>query len=218
MHDLSKLAAHTCVQMRLVLSCCHRIVCLLILRACYISSVKPGSEVICEVRVRKQMRSKQTKGQTLTRVESAFGIIPNVSKYQYECEGLNMQANLTGLNFLVDKCLQQAGLLQRFQSTLVVAEHNNDKLTPITLSAITAAGKLGGEVSCLVAGTNCTKVGNTLDSTPSMLYGTLLSCIHYLQTRLENLERSYAANALVLSGCGGNQPNTGCEEGSGGSA
>lgn len=74
----------------------------------------------------------------------------------------------------MDKCLQQAGLLQRFQSTLVVAEHNNDKLTPITLSAITAASKLGGEVSCLVAGTNCTKVGNTLDSTPSMLYGTLL--------------------------------------------
>lgn len=80
-----------------------------------------------------------------------------------------MQANISGLSFFVDKCLQQAGLLQRFQSTLVVAEHNNDKLTPITLSAITAAGKLGGEVSCLVAGTNCTKVGNTLDSTPSML-------------------------------------------------
>uniref|UniRef100_A0A8C5AI44 Electron transfer flavoprotein subunit alpha n=1 Tax=Gadus morhua TaxID=8049 RepID=A0A8C5AI44_GADMO len=51
-----------------------------------------------------------------------------------------------------------AGFLQRFQSTLVVAEHNNDKLTPITLSAITAANKLGGEVSCLVAGTDCAKV------------------------------------------------------------
>ncbi|XP_012726940.2 electron transfer flavoprotein subunit alpha, mitochondrial [Fundulus heteroclitus] len=50
------------------------------------------------------------------------------------------------------------GLIQRFQSTLVVAEHNNDKLTPITLNAITAAGKLGGDVSCLVAGTNCAKV------------------------------------------------------------
>ncbi|KAA8590104.1 hypothetical protein FQN60_014038, partial [Etheostoma spectabile] len=49
-------------------------------------------------------------------------------------------------------------VLQRFQSTLVVVEHNNDKLTPITLNAITAAGKLGGEVSCLVAGTNCAKV------------------------------------------------------------
>lgn len=52
----------------------------------------------------------------------------------------------------------QSGLIQRFQSTLVVAEHNNDTLTPITLSAVTAASKLGGDVSCLVAGTNCAKV------------------------------------------------------------
>uniref|UniRef100_A0A8C6NMC5 Electron transfer flavoprotein subunit alpha n=1 Tax=Nothobranchius furzeri TaxID=105023 RepID=A0A8C6NMC5_NOTFU len=50
------------------------------------------------------------------------------------------------------------GFVQRFQSTLVVAEHNNDKLTPITLNTITAASKLGGDVSCLVAGTNCAKV------------------------------------------------------------
>ncbi|KAJ0029768.1 hypothetical protein NQD34_004765 [Periophthalmus magnuspinnatus] len=53
-------------------------------------------------------------------------------------------------------------LIQRFQSTLVVAEHNNEKLTPITLNAITAAGKLGGEVSCLVAGTDCAKVAEEL--------------------------------------------------------
>ncbi|XP_070291122.1 uncharacterized protein [Salvelinus sp. IW2-2015] len=52
---------------------------------------------------------------------------------------------------------QLSGLFQRFQSTLVVAKHNNDKLTPITLSAITAAKKLGGDVSCLVAGTDCAK-------------------------------------------------------------
>ncbi|MBN3314131.1 ETFA protein, partial [Atractosteus spatula] len=57
---------------------------------------------------------------------------------------------------------QVASLLQRFQSTLVVAEHNNEKLTPITLNAITAASKLGGEVSCLVAGASCTKVAEEL--------------------------------------------------------
>ncbi|XP_048828458.1 electron transfer flavoprotein subunit alpha, mitochondrial [Brienomyrus brachyistius] len=55
-----------------------------------------------------------------------------------------------------------SGLIRRFQSTLVVAEHNNDKLTPITLNAITAAKKLGGEVTCLVAGTNCAKVAEEL--------------------------------------------------------
>ncbi|KAK3558376.1 hypothetical protein QTP86_017979 [Hemibagrus guttatus] len=55
-----------------------------------------------------------------------------------------------------------SGLIRRFQSTLVVAEHNNDTLTPSTLSAITAASRLGAEVSCLVAGTNCTKVAEQL--------------------------------------------------------
>ena len=39
----------------------------------------------------------------------------------------------------------------------MIAEHNNEKLTPITLNTITAAGKLG-DVTCLVAGTNCSKV------------------------------------------------------------
>ncbi|KAG8506489.1 Electron transfer flavoprotein subunit alpha, mitochondrial, partial [Galemys pyrenaicus] len=48
--------------------------------------------------------------------------------------------------------------LLRFQSTLVIAEHANDTLAPITLNTITAAKRLGGEVSCLVAGTKCDKV------------------------------------------------------------
>ncbi|KFB41303.1 AGAP004031-PA-like protein [Anopheles sinensis] len=42
------------------------------------------------------------------------------------------------------------------QSTLVVAEHNNETLNPITANAVTAAKKLGGDVTVLVAGT---KVG-----------------------------------------------------------
>uniref|UniRef100_A0A8C5SV57 Electron transfer flavoprotein subunit alpha n=1 Tax=Laticauda laticaudata TaxID=8630 RepID=A0A8C5SV57_LATLA len=52
--------------------------------------------------------------------------------------------------------------LHRFQSTLVIAEHANEALTPITLNTITAAKRLGGEVSCLVAGTNCEKVAQEL--------------------------------------------------------
>lgn len=47
---------------------------------------------------------------------------------------------------------------RRLQSTLVVAEHDNSTLTPVTLSAITAAKQLGGEVSCLVAGSKCASV------------------------------------------------------------
>ncbi|XP_044306542.1 electron transfer flavoprotein subunit alpha, mitochondrial isoform X2 [Varanus komodoensis] len=53
-------------------------------------------------------------------------------------------------------------LLHRFQSTLVIAEHANEALTPITLNTITAAKRLGGDVSCLVAGTSCEKVAQEL--------------------------------------------------------
>lgn len=45
--------------------------------------------------------------------------------------------------------------LHRFQSTLVIAEHNNNTLTPITRNAITAAKAIGGDVSVLVAGKKC---------------------------------------------------------------
>jgi electron transfer flavoprotein alpha subunit len=43
----------------------------------------------------------------------------------------------------------------RFNSTLVIAEHNNETLTPITQNAVTAASKIGGDVTVLVAGTSC---------------------------------------------------------------
>ncbi|XP_064618541.1 electron transfer flavoprotein subunit alpha, mitochondrial-like [Lineus longissimus] len=49
-------------------------------------------------------------------------------------------------------------LSQRFKSTLVIAEHNNESLTPITLNAVSAATELGGDVSCLVIGSQCSKV------------------------------------------------------------
>merc|ERR1712002_629426 len=51
---------------------------------------------------------------------------------------------------------------RRLQSTLVIAEHDNNQLTPITLNAITAAKQLGGEVSCLVAGSQCANVVSEL--------------------------------------------------------
>ncbi|XP_015279052.1 PREDICTED: electron transfer flavoprotein subunit alpha, mitochondrial [Gekko japonicus] len=56
----------------------------------------------------------------------------------------------------------------RLQSTLVIAEHTNETLTPITLNAVTAAKKVGGEVSCLVAGTNCEKVAQDLSKVPGV--------------------------------------------------
>ncbi|XP_039759741.1 electron transfer flavoprotein subunit alpha, mitochondrial [Pararge aegeria] len=45
--------------------------------------------------------------------------------------------------------------LRRLQSTLIIAEHNNEALTPVTQNTLSAAKKIGGEVSVLVAGTKC---------------------------------------------------------------
>ncbi|XP_013397782.1 electron transfer flavoprotein subunit alpha, mitochondrial [Lingula anatina] len=56
------------------------------------------------------------------------------------------------------KLHQLGSLLRRFQSTLVVAEHDNESLYPITLNAVSAAKQIGEDVSCLVAGTQCAKV------------------------------------------------------------
>jgi len=48
--------------------------------------------------------------------------------------------------------------LSRNASTLILAEHNNAELNPVTLNAVTAAKAVGGEVTCLVAGTACDAV------------------------------------------------------------
>jgi len=48
--------------------------------------------------------------------------------------------------------------IARNNSTLVIAEHNNEKLVPVTLNTITAAKKIGSNVTCLVAGTKTSSV------------------------------------------------------------
>ena len=42
-------------------------------------------------------------------------------------------------------------------SVLLIAEHDNSKLKPFTLNAITAASKIDSDVHVLVAGANCEK-------------------------------------------------------------
>ncbi|XP_042894980.1 electron transfer flavoprotein subunit alpha, mitochondrial isoform X2 [Parasteatoda tepidariorum] len=49
-------------------------------------------------------------------------------------------------------------ILRRFKSTLVIAEHNDGKVIPITFNAITAAKQLGNEVTVLVAGAQTSSV------------------------------------------------------------
>jgi len=48
--------------------------------------------------------------------------------------------------------------ISRHGSTLVLAEHDNATLNPATLNAITAAKAVGGDITCLVAGTSCDAV------------------------------------------------------------
>lgn len=45
--------------------------------------------------------------------------------------------------------------LSRLQSTLVFIEHDGKNLLPVSRHALTAAKKLGGEVSCIVVGPQC---------------------------------------------------------------
>ncbi|KAF0312567.1 Electron transfer flavoprotein subunit alpha, mitochondrial [Amphibalanus amphitrite] len=58
--------------------------------------------------------------------------------------------------------LIQTGVLRRFQSTLVVAEHADSKLNAATLSAVTAAKQVGHEITCIVAGADCKQVAAEL--------------------------------------------------------
>lgn len=53
-------------------------------------------------------------------------------------------------------------VLRRFKSTLVIAEHHDEKLAPVTLNTITAAKQLGSEVTCLVAGSKVSNVASEL--------------------------------------------------------
>ena len=51
-------------------------------------------------------------------------------------------------------------IIKRFKNTLVIVEHDNQKITPVTLNAITAATKIpkNEKLTCLVMGTGCNKV------------------------------------------------------------
>jgi electron transfer flavoprotein alpha subunit len=61
--------------------------------------------------------------------------------------------NLTKVNRL-------SSVFNRLKSTLVIVEHDNQSITPITLNAITAATKIAKNesITCLVVGTGCNKV------------------------------------------------------------
>ncbi|CAJ0963864.1 unnamed protein product, partial [Mesorhabditis belari] len=61
---------------------------------------------------------------------------------------------------LFSKNLSSAVLASRHGSTLVIAEHDGSKLSPITLNAVTAASQLGGDVTVLVASSNAKAIAD----------------------------------------------------------
>lgn len=59
----------------------------------------------------------------------------------------------------------QVSSLSRFQSSLVIAEHNNGIVATITQATLTAAKQIGGEVTILIAGTKCGPAAEALCKT-----------------------------------------------------
>eukprot|EP00611_Tribonema_gayanum_P013595 TRINITY_DN245_c0_g1_i1.p2 TRINITY_DN245_c0_g1~~TRINITY_DN245_c0_g1_i1.p2 ORF type:complete len:342 (-),score=117.23 TRINITY_DN245_c0_g1_i1:857-1882(-) len=83
----------------------------------------------------------------------------------------------------------------RLASTLVVAEHNNKALSPGTLSAVTAAGKIGGEVHLLVLGSGSAPVAEAASKVAGVakvLHGDHPAYAHFLA---ENTSRGVRASA-----------------------
>jgi electron transfer flavoprotein alpha subunit len=56
----------------------------------------------------------------------------------------------------------------RLASTLVLAEHNEQKLNPLTLNAVTAAKKFGHEISMLITGSNSELIANQAAKIPDI--------------------------------------------------
>ncbi|CAG2103322.1 unnamed protein product [Medioppia subpectinata] len=79
---------------------------------------------------------------------------------------LEFSENMFRLSF-AHKCLS-VGLMRlscrgdRMASTLVIVDHNNEKLSKVTLNTISAAKQIGGDVSCLVFGTKVSDVVQSL--------------------------------------------------------
>ena len=64
--------------------------------------------------------------------------------------------------FRTSRVCNRFGSSARYESTLVIAEHNNETLLPVTSNAISAAKKIGGDITVLVAGTNCDAVAQSV--------------------------------------------------------
>ncbi|KAI6178203.1 Electron-transfer-flavoprotein [Aphelenchoides besseyi] len=81
----------------------------------------------------------------------------------------NFQILRTMLSKTIFRSFARPSVFQlRLNSTLVIAEHDDEKLAAVTLNALTAAQKIGHEISVLVAGANSKAVASEAAKLPNV--------------------------------------------------
>ena len=73
--------------------------------------------------------------------------------------------------------------------TLVIAEHDNQQLAPVTLNVVQAATKLGGEIELLVAGDQCQAVLDQAAQVSGISRVVAVQADHYADLLAENLSQ-----------------------------
>jgi electron transfer flavoprotein alpha subunit len=81
-------------------------------------------------------------------------------------------------------------------SILVIAEHNNSELAPVTANVVAAATQIGGDITVLVAGKDATTVAEAAAKLAGVTKVVNVSAAHYEHALAENL------SALVASVAG----------------
>src|SRR5512135_3891178 len=72
-------------------------------------------------------------------------------------------------------------------AVLIIAEHDHRSLKPATLNAVTAAGKLGGEIHVLVAGSDCGAAAEAAARIEGVAKVRVADAPHYADDLAENL-------------------------------
>ena len=72
-------------------------------------------------------------------------------------------------------------------SILIIAEHNNSELAPVTASVVTAAKQIGGDIDVLVAGKACDSVAEATAKIDGVTKVLKCSADHYEHALAENL-------------------------------
>ena len=82
---------------------------------------------------------------------------------------------------------------------LVIAEHDNTSIKSGTLSAVTAAAKIGGDIHLLVAGSGCKALADNAAKISGVAKVLLVDAAHYADQSPENIAALVVAHAAAYS-------------------